>query len=79
MHAPIHRSSNRDTLASAVPFTPTLQVTGDATPTQLQILFRRSLAGRRDRFRERSPLNMCGKSSLIVTSTPPLVDAIMPF
>lgn len=38
VHASIHRSSNGDTLASAVPFHATLPVTGNATPTQLQIL-----------------------------------------
>jgi hypothetical protein len=38
VHASIHRSSNGNVLASAVPFHPTLQVLGNATPTQLQIL-----------------------------------------
>lgn len=38
LHASIHRSVDGFTLCSAVPFTPSVQVLGNATATQLQIL-----------------------------------------
>lgn len=38
LHASMHRSVDGDTLCAAVPFTPSMEVVGNATATQLQIL-----------------------------------------